>query len=69
VYRNRLRYFIDGIIIGSQAKIEKLKSKLTKKNDYIMHKTATTLTDGKHQFLHTPRDVEIKQITLLHNNN
>ncbi len=57
-YRNRLRYFIDGIFIGRQSKINKLIKKLSKINNEIAKKAATTITDGNHQCLHMPRDVE-----------
>ena len=58
IYRNKLRYFIDGIFIGNQAKVEKLIGKLTKVNDYITQKKPAIISDGKHQCLHMPRDIE-----------
>jgi len=49
--------FKSSILATNKAEIEKLINKLTKKIDYITQKTATTLSDGKHQCLHIPRDV------------
>jgi len=57
-YLKKLRYFIDGILIGDQKNIEKIMTKLTKINNHLKEKISKTIEDSKHQCLHIPRDVE-----------
>jgi len=57
MYRQRLRYFIDGLFIGNQSKIKKLMGKLSKKSDYLQDKIPISHPDGEHHSLRPLREV------------
>jgi len=58
IYLHKLRYFIDGLFIGSQSKIEKLMEKLSQKNDYLQQKMPISHAEGEHQSIRPVRNVK-----------
>jgi putative transposase len=59
VYRKRLRYFVDGVVIGSEGFVRKEIERLREQGQYLRRKNPIPQLDGIHQSLREQRGMAI----------
>jgi putative transposase len=59
VYRKRLRYFVDGVVIGSEGFVRREIERLRERGQYLRRKNPIPQLDGIHQCLREQRGVTV----------